>query len=251
MIEIRELIFRYKNSGRESSSGVGPINLKIGQGDFIMLTGSNGSGKSTLMKILDGTIEAQSGEIVIEGASLKELSNKRKKALIARVFQDPAKGTVDDFSILENFRIASLRGSRFSPVHIHGKTFREFIRDHVKIANRGFEEMLDRKVSELSGGQRQILSVLMNLLHPPALLLLDEPTAALDAGVTQVLIDILIKVNSEKKTSMIMVSHDLNQAIRTGSRLITMREGMLREEFSGTEKQQLRPEVLFSLLNQQ
>jgi len=158
-------------------------------------------------------------------------------------------GTVGDFSVLENFRMAWLRGSRFSIVCSSGRKFREQLRQYLSSKGRGFEELLDREIASLSGGQRQVLTVLMNLFNEPSVLLLDEPTAALDAAMSEILLELLQLANQEKGITMVMITHDLHAAIHSGNRLLIMKDGLLEKELTGKEKEELSAESLFGKLN--
>lgn len=247
MLSIREAVYRFKGDVTGTPPGVGPINLNLESGDFLIINGSNGSGKSTLLKLIDGSLALQSGEINFEGNDAGQ--PRERKRITARVFQDPALGTVSEFSVLENFRMASLRGESFSLLRRLGSKFRQDVKSYLAQTGRGFEDLLDRNVSDLSGGQRQVLTVLMNLYNRPSLLLLDEPTAALDSGMSEILLQILIRANMDQKITMMMISHDLSASIKTGNRLIIMRDGLIEEEISGEAKLQLSPERLYMKLN--
>jgi putative ABC transport system ATP-binding protein len=240
--------YHYRKNSSGYSSGVGPLSFEIQTGDFIIITGGNGSGKSTLLKILDGSLDVQSGDIYLKGLSTSISPIRKRKKLIARVFQDPSTGTVSDLSILENFRLASLRGGNFSLLKLSGKKFRKSVIAYLQQLDRGFEDLIDQHAAELSGGQRQVLTVLMSLYCKPEVLLLDEPTAALDAAMAEILLEILTKANKEHQVTVLMISHDLRTAVETGNRLLIMKEGMLMREINGAEKQALSAEALFNIL---
>jgi putative ABC transport system ATP-binding protein len=129
------------------------------------------------------------------------------------------------------------------------KSFRLDVQSYLKLAGRGFDELLDRNVSELSGGQRQVLTVLMNLYKRPGLLLLDEPTAALDASMSKKLLEILEHINKEQKITMVMISHDLRAATTSGNRLIIMKDGLITDEISEERKKKLSAESLYGILH--
>jgi putative ABC transport system ATP-binding protein len=249
MLELKDAVHRYRSRNLDGGPGVGPISMNIAEGDFMIITGANGSGKSTLLKLIDGSLPLQSGEIFIRGCRSHEMKQREIRKEIARVFQDPALGTVSDFSVLENFRMASLRGRGFNLWGFADKNFRLDVQSYLKLAGRGFDELLDRNVSELSGGQRQVLTVLMNLYQRPSLLLLDEPTAALDASMSKKLLEILEQINRELKITMVMISHDLRAATTSGNRLIIMKEGLITDEISGERKKKLSAESLYGILH--
>ena len=120
----------------------------------------------------------------------------------------------------------------------------EKYKEILKTLDLGLEERLTAKVGLLSGGQRQALTLLMATLQKPKLLLLDEHTAALDPKTAQLVLDITDQVVSEYSLTTLMITHNMNDAIRHGNRLIMMNNGKIIYEAEGEEKKKLTVEDL-------
>ncbi|MFI5134769.1 MAG: ABC transporter ATP-binding protein, partial [Chitinophagales bacterium] len=158
---------------------------------------------------------------------------------IARIFQDPLKGTAPELTLLDNFRLASLRTQR-KGFHIGiTKKFREEIRERISILNLGLENKLDTLVGKLSGGQRQAITLLMASLDQPKIILLDEPTAALDPRSSEIVISLADKTIREQQLTAILVTHNLRHAMEYGSRLIMMDRGKIIRDYSLSEKKSI------------
>ena len=180
MLEINDINLTFHEGTSREVKAIKHVNLAIEKGSFTLLLGSNGSGKSTLLNILAGTLFPNSGTIILDGKQLQTIQAYRRSAYIARVFQNPILGTAPDLTLLDNFRIASLRTqSKGLKIGINA-AFRKKVAEHVSILNLGLENRLDQLMGSFSGGQRQALSLLMATFDTLDLLLLDEPTAALD-----------------------------------------------------------------------
>ncbi|MEG1971804.1 MAG: ATP-binding cassette domain-containing protein, partial [Oscillospiraceae bacterium] len=125
-----------------------------------------------------------------------------------------------------------------------GKRNRAAICESLKQLNLGLEERLNNKVSLLSGGQRQAVSLLMATIKTPKLILLDEHTSALDPAAAEKILSITEKVVAEKKITTIMITHNMADAIKYGNRLIMMDEGKIIFQAKGEEKKELTQSLL-------
>ena len=164
--------------------------------------------------------------------------------MLGRVFQDPMTGTAADMQIVENLALAARRGkSRGLAWHVTAKE-KETFRSLLSSLGLGLEDRLTAKVGLLSGGQRQALTLLMATLEKPKLLLLDEHTAALDPKTAQLVLDITDQIVSEHRLTALMVTHNMNDAIRHGNRLIMMDNGRIIFDCKGAEKASLTVEDL-------
>ncbi|OFW75494.1 MAG: ABC transporter ATP-binding protein [Alicyclobacillus sp. RIFOXYA1_FULL_53_8] len=203
------------------------INLKLNPGDFVTVIGSNGAGKSTLMNIISGVINPDTGTLRIEGSTIQQLSEYRRSKWIGRVFQDPMSGTAPHMTIEENLAMAYARGKhrglRFGVTA--GK--RAIFREELQRLGIGLENRLRAKVGMLSGGERQALSLLMATFTKPQILLLDEHTAALDPARAELITRLTKEIVNEMKLTTLMVTHNMEQAIRLGNRLIMMDQGRI------------------------
>lgn len=223
------------------------LSLTVNEGDFITIIGSNGAGKSTLLNLIAGTIESDEGLVYLRNNELSNLPEYKRTRYIGRVFQDPTKGTAPSLTVLENLCMADEKGKGFGLSFLVNKKRVEFYKKALKQLNMGLEERLDTKVGLLSGGQRQALSMIMATLSNPDLLLLDEPTAALDPKASERIIKIADKIVKEQNMTTMMVTHDLNQAIEMGNRLLMFHRGEVILDIEGEEKSNLTIEKLLKL----
>ena len=221
------------------------VNLELAAGDFVTVIGGNGAGKSTLMNMIAGVYPIDSGVIELDGKDISLLSESSRAKYLGRVFQDPMMGTASDMQIIENLAMAKRRGKRRTLRWGVTRAEREEYAERLTELGLGLEKRLTTKVGLLSGGQRQALTLLMATLTEPKLLLLDEHTAALDPKTAAKVLDLTEKIVSEHKLTTLMVTHNMNDAIRMGNRLIMMHEGNVIYDVRGAEKAALTvPDLL-------
>ncbi len=198
------------------------INITINQGDFITVIGSNGAGKSTLLNIIAGSYPVEAGRIMLGENDITRLPAHSRAAWIGRVFQDPMMGTASEMTIEENLSLALRRGKRRGLRLGVNKDLREKFCSSLAQLDLGLEERLQEKVSLLSGGQRQALTLLMATFGGPEILLLDEHTASLDPQTAAEIISLTNSVISDQQLTVMMVTHDMGQALEMGNRTIMM-----------------------------
>lgn len=215
---------------------IGGITTRIAGGDFVTVIGSNGAGKTTLLNLIAGTYQPDEGDIYIDGDLVTRLVENKRARYMGRIFQDPLLGTAASMTIEENLGMADLRGKRRTLRWGVAKARREHYRDMLKMMDLGLEDRLKQPVSLLSGGQRQSLTLLMATLSIPKLLLLDEHTAALDPKTARRVMELTRKIIEDNNLTAIMVTHNMDQAIRFGNRLIMLHEGKIQLDISGEEK---------------
>lgn len=220
------------------------INLSLKPGDFVTIIGSNGAGKSTLMNMISGVLTPDSGEVKIEGNAVHHLPEYKRAAWIGRVFQDPMAGTAPNMTIEENLAIAYARGRRRGLSFGVSRARRAFFREQLRRLNLGLENRLKAKVGQLSGGERQALSLLMATFTKPQILLLDEHTAALDPARADLVTGLTESIVREMNLTTLMVTHNMEQAIRLGNRLIMMDKGRIILEVNEDRKKDLTVEQL-------
>lgn len=212
------------------------VDLNLREGDFVTVIGSNGAGKSTLLNVVSGSIRSDSGTVVIGGKNVTKLTDYQRAAYIGRVFQNPSAGTAPHMTIEENLAMAKKRGKRRGLGWSVKMSLRQEFRDDLATLEQGLEDRLDDWVGLLSGGQRQSLSLLMATFTNPQILLLDEHTAALDpqraASVTKITAEL---VEAQGLTTL-MVTHNMEQALAMGNRLIMMHQGEIILDVDGIEK---------------
>ena len=154
-------------------------------------------------------------------------------------------------SVEENLALAYLRANNSkNPLSTLSNKDRHFIKEKLKELNLGLEDKLNQKVALLSGGQRQALTLLMATIVSPKILLLDEHTAALDPNTSELIMDLTNKIVSRNNMTCLMITHNLNQAINTGNRLLMMENGNIVLDIQGKEKEKLTLNKLLTKFKQ-
>ncbi|HLS65077.1 MAG TPA: ATP-binding cassette domain-containing protein [Ruania sp.] len=213
------------------------VNLRLAPAEFVTVIGSNGAGKSTLLNIVAGALTPDRGSVRIDDVEVTRLPDHRRARTIGRVFQDPMAGTAPSMTIEENLAIAYARGQRRGLRRGVTRAKRELFRTELASLELGLEHRLKTTVGLLSGGQRQALSLLMATFSEPAILLLDEHTAALDPTRAELVAALTTAAVQRHQLTTLMVTHNMDQALQLGTRLIMMHEGRIVVDISGERKQ--------------
>ncbi|RBP62983.1 putative ABC transport system ATP-binding protein [Brevibacterium sanguinis] len=220
------------------------LSLELDESDFVTVIGSNGAGKSTLLNTISGRLGIDSGSIAIDGAEVSRMPEHKRARYLGRVFQDPMAGTAPDLTIEQNLSLALRRGKSRGLGRGTTSVRREHFREELATLELGLENRLKTKVGLLSGGQRQALSLLMAGFTQPRILLLDEHTAALDPQRAALVTSLTEKIVATGGLTTLMVTHNMEQAIALGNRLIMMHEGRIIYEATAQEKQNLTVKTL-------
>lgn len=222
------------------------VNLTIEEGSFVVVIGTNGSGKSTLLNAVAGSFLLDSGHIRLAGQDVTRWPEHRRAKLIGRVFQNPFTGSAPNLTIAENLSLAARRGLGRGLGWALNRVTAEDLRERVRQMGLGMENRLGNAIGNLSGGQRQSLTLLMAGLRRPELLLLDEHTAALDPKSADQVIRLTEQMIHRDRLTTLMVTHSMQQAAHLGDRLIMMVRGQIMYDFQGAEKRRLTPEALLA-----
>lgn len=249
MIELKNISKTFNKGSADEIVALKNINLTIREGEFITVVGFNGSGKSTLLNIISGSLVADNGQIFIDQNEVTSLPEFKRSKYISRIFQNPLAGTASELSILENFRLAALRTKSKSIFIGNNNAFKTSVCDKLKTLNMGLENKPDALLGSLSGGQRQALTLLMAVMDNTKILLLDEPTAALDPKAAYVVMELARKITQEEKLTALMVTHRMKDALQYGNRLIMMKEGAIESDYNESQKIHLKSEDLISWFN--
>ncbi len=220
------------------------ISLHIKPGEFVTVIGGNGAGKSTILNAIAGLWPVDNGAIVLDGTNITGLPEYKRAPYIGRVFQDPSMGTAASMQIDENLALARRRGQSRTLKWGVTRREKEEYKERLKILGLGLEDRMTTKVGLLSGGQRQALTLLMASLRKPKLLLLDEHTAALDPATARKVLEISDKLVQENDLTTLMITHNMQDAINHGDRLIMMDQGRIIFDVSGEEKKKLTRQAL-------
>ena len=244
MIEVRRLEKTFVQPGGDEVPALCGVDLVMPAGQFLTVIGTNGSGKSTLLNALAGSFFADTGTIAIDGKDVTRAPEHRRAGLIGRVFQDPYKGTCPSMTVAENLRMAELRGTRRGLRLGLNTGSRKRYRDLLARLRMRVENRLDALIGTLSGGQRQAITLIMATMRRPALLLLDEHTAALDPRAAERVLQVTAEVVHEHQLTTLMVTHSMEQALDLGDRTIMMHRGSILSDLSGEERKATRVEDL-------
>jgi len=226
------------------------VSLTLSAGDFVTVLGSNGAGKSTLFNVIAGSLPLTSGKIFLGDQDVTRLTETQRTKFLARVFQDPKLGTAPRMTVAENLLFAERRGMsrRLKWRGLTKAKLAEYATLAATMGN-GLDSRLQVATGDLSGGQRQALSFLMATRRQPELLLLDEHTAALDPKTSDQLMQVTDTRIRESKLTALMITHNLEDAIHYGNRLLIMSGGKISLDVTGNQKQALKINDLLTYFN--
>ncbi len=195
------------------------VRFFVAPGDFFVIIGPNGSGKTTLMKLMAGLEKLPEGKLSILG---REIQNYKKKDLARKIAFVPQEVPTDfPFTVLE----VVLMGRSPYQGTLGLERARDVEKARQAITFTGISHLADRKLNALSGGERQRVFIARAICQEPEIMLLDEPTASLDLAHQIRIMDLMEKLQQEKKITIVMVSHDLNLAAMYGTRLLLLNKG--------------------------
>ena len=216
MIEVKNLSFKYNKNGKTVLDN---LSFTIEKGTVNVLIGLNGSGKTTLIKTLAGLLENYSGEIVLDGKKLSEIRIQDRAKIMSYVAQ--RNNSVDDFLVKEY-----LLFGRVNKLSFYSSPKKEDEDEMLKCAERfKITHLLDKKLGEISGGERQIVSICSAIIQDTDLVILDEPTSALDIKNQHTVLSIIKDIASECGKTFILSSHNPNHALFLDSNVILLQNG--------------------------
>ena len=243
MIQLQQVSKTFHPGTVNEVTALRPTDLQVREGDFITIIGSNGAGKSTLFNLVAGAYPPSSGVIRINERDVTREPEYRRAAYIGRIFQNPMLGTAGSMTLEDNMMICYRKGFKGLKVSLN-RTRRKFFQEQLIDLSMGLEHRMKDNVKLLSGGQRQALTLLMMVLSRPALILLDEHTAALDPKNAAMVLQLTRKFVEEYKLTTMMITHNMQHAIDFGNRLLMMDNGEVILDVSGLEKANLTVEEL-------
>lgn len=197
------------------------MNLSIPSGEISIIIGANGCGKSTLLKTIARVIKPKSGDIFINGKNIREQKEKHLAAQVAFLPQGPVCPpglTVKELIAFGRFPHQKLMGGLKS----HDKDIIQWAMEETEL-----KDYADREIGNLSGGQRQRAWIAMTLAQETDIIMLDEPTTYLDMSYQLEVLKVLERLNKNKKITVVIVLHELNNACRFASNIIGLKQGNL------------------------
>ena len=218
-IIIHELDHRYEDGSAGEKVALHDVNIKIEQGEMIGLIGHTGSGKSTLIQHLNGLLKPTSGAVFYDGKDINDsdFSKKKLRSKVGLVFQYP------EYQLFESTVIDDVK---FGPKNIGMDSLKIDMNSFQALKQVGIgEDLLDVSPLELSGGQKRRVAIAGVLAMEPEVLILDEPTAGLDPSGRDEILDLVAKLHKERKLTVILVSHSMEDVARYVERLIVMNHG--------------------------
>ncbi len=240
MLDLKNISKTFNPGTVNEKTALDSISLHLDEGEFVTVIGSNGAGKSTMLNAISGSFYVDEGSITLGGKDITFVPEHRRSHVIGRLFQDPLKGTAPTMTIEENLALAYLRsGKSSSPFSRITKKDKEFFAEKLKLLCMGLEDRMRQPVGLLSGGQRQALTLLMATMVPPQLLLLDEHTAALDPATAEKVLELTCELVGKDNITCLMVTHNMSQALRLGSRTLMMSDGKIVLDVSGDERRKM------------
>jgi len=220
MISLQGVSKAYGNQAQDIRA-LGPTDLEIQSGEFVMIVGRSGAGKSTLLGIAGGLLRPSAGQVYVQGKGLWTLDEKTRAGMRARqigfVFQNAS--VVHSLSLLENIMLPTL--------FVESSADRGKERGLELLDNIGLKDRAQAHPAQLSGGEKRRVAVASALMNQPPLLLADEPTGELDPD-TEAQIMALLKQTNEQGTTILLVTHD-HHLTDFASRVLHMEQGQLRE----------------------
>ena len=250
MLELRDISKVYSPGSVNEHVLFRHFNLTVEDGQFISVVGSNGSGKTSMLNLICGSIPADEGKIIINGKDITRVREHKRYRTIGRVYQNPAMGTCGNMTLLENMAMADNKNRPYNITPGINRRRVEEYREMLSQLGLGLEDKLHVPVSNLSGGQRQALSLLMTTLTPIEFLILDEHTAALDPKTAEIIMQLTGRIVAEKKLTTLMVTHNLRYALEYGNRLLMMHEGNIVMDHAGEEKHALKLDDILGKFNE-
>ncbi len=249
MISANRLTVTFNRGTPLETRAIRGLDLDIPPGEFVTVIGSNGAGKSTLLNAITGEVGISAGAITIDERNVSGWSAPRRAAMIARVFQDPMAGTCESLTVEENLALAYGRDRRLGLRRALSRARRDEFRALLATLGLGLENRLGDRMGQLSGGQRQSVSLLMATIRPSRILLLDEHIAALDPKTGAAVMALTDHIVNDKALTTMMVTHSMRHALDHGTRTFMMHEGRIVFDVKGEERAGLDVPDLLALFS--
>jgi len=224
------------------------LSCNVEQGDFIVIVGANGAGKSTFFNTIAGKIMPNQGSIHLDGIDITNLNEQQRSGMITRLFQNTKLNSVGSLTVAQNLAMAHY--SRRSARLVDG--MKDMPRNQLEeiVGELGVDaSILNKQMQTLSGGQRQLISFVMATRLIPKILLLDEPTAALDPKASTRLLQYATQFIKKHRVTTLLITHDPHIALSIGNKIWVLENGIITKEYSHEEKVGLTPDMLIGQID--
>jgi iron complex transport system ATP-binding protein len=218
MLRACDVSFSYRR-GAAADRVLDQVSIDVERGTSVGLLGPNGSGKTTLIRIIAGMLRPESGSVTLDGRTVSSMARRDLARRVAVVPQETH--TTFDFSVIDMVLMG--RYPHLGPFELEGMADLEIARDALRAT--GTAALEARSFATLSGGEKQRVVIASALAQASDVLLLDEPTTALDLGYQFEIVALLRRLNGERGTTMIVSTHDLNLAAALCQRLVLLKDG--------------------------
>ena len=232
MLKLNNVCFSY-NKSREV---LHDVSFDVKEGECVVLLGPNGVGKTTLLSLLLGVNKPKEGNVVFDEKDIKELSAKEKAEYISYV---PQLIAGNDLTVFDTVLLGRLPYYKIYPTREDIRLTNEYLKQF------GLEEIRDKQTNQISGGERQIVSLVRGLIQQSKLLVFDEPTNNLDINAELRVLDI-IKEEKKNNKSFLVSMHDINQALEIGDRFIFLKNGKI---FAICNKNEIKEAIIDEVYN--
>jgi len=221
MLQASDISFAYPQRRAAAHRVLDSVSLEVARGSVVGLLGPNGSGKTTLLRILAGVLQPQSGGVTIDRRPIEQMTRRDLARRIAVVPQETH--SAFDFSVIDMVLMG--RYPHLGTFELEGANDQAIARD--ALAATGTSALEERPFATLSGGEKQRVVIASALAQSSDMLLLDEPTAALDLGYQFEIAALLRRLKTERGTTMIVSTHDLNLAAALCERVVLLKQGQV------------------------
>jgi putative tryptophan/tyrosine transport system ATP-binding protein len=224
------------------------LSCTVEDGDFIVIVGTNGAGKSTFFDTIAGHILPTSGSVFIDSQDVTQLNELQRAHLVTRIFQDTKLNSVGSMTVAQNLAIAHYARRSIRLNNGMGSISETKLQE--VITGIGMDKaILNQRMDSLSGGQRQLIAFAMSTQLTPRILLLDEPTAALDPQTSTTLLLHTTRFIKQHKVTTLLITHDPHIALSIGNKVWILQDGIITKQYTQQDKATLDPESLIGQID--
>lgn len=223
------------------------VSCTIEKNDLIVVIGHNGAGKTTLFDCISGKIQPTSGSIFFNGKNITYTSERERSLYLGRLFQNPQRNGVSVMTVRENLCMSLYKGQTASLTHGTPPLPQELLTKLIDLSS-SHTNLLETRMGNLSGGQRQLIAFLMATVYQPSIMLLDEPTAALDPIAATKLLENALQTAYSGITTLI-ITHDPHLALTVGNKLWILENGTITKQYHQVDKAKLSEDDLLGKID--